>query len=377
VKPGQVTDTAIATVETTTEIVHAAKQKLGQGTWDYITGGAETETSLRRNREAIESLAFRARVLRNVSKIDTSTTLLGTRIRIPYILAPVGGMQQIVEGGAASEIRGACAFGTIPTISSVTEPELEESANCIAGTKWYQLYVRGDRDWLKERIGRVRAAGFGALLVTVDTAAYSNRERQKLTRMIPDVRQTSSIGSEFAPLLDWDTMDYIKSIAGIPVGIKGVQHPDDAALALEHGLDVVWVSNHGGRQLDHAVGSIDVLPEVVEVVRGRVPVVVDGGFWRGTDILKAISLGASAVATGRMHAWALGAGGIPMLERMLEIVEGEIRTSMALLGVTSLGQLNPSFVRRIGYSGVTRGAFPLWNVVSTGERAPVPGTFGE
>jgi isopentenyl diphosphate isomerase/L-lactate dehydrogenase-like FMN-dependent dehydrogenase len=368
----------VSDFQTTTEIVHAAKAKLAQGAWDYVTGGAETETSLRRNREAIESLGFRARVLRGVAQIDPSTTLFGTKIRIPYILAPVGGLQQIVEGGASAEIRGACGYGTIPTISSVTEPELEESANCIAGTKWYQLYVRGDRDWLKERIGRVRKAGFGALVVTVDTAAYSNRERQKLSSLIPDVRTASSVGAEYGPMLDWDTADYIKELCGdMPFGIKGIQHPDDATIALNHGYDILWVSNHGGRQLDHSVGSIDVLPEVVEVAAGRATIIVDGGFWRGTDILKAIALGANAVASGRMHAWALGAGGVPMLERMLELVEGEIRTSMALLGVTALSQLNPTFVRRIAYSGVTRGAFPLWNTVTSGERAPVPGTFGE
>ncbi len=356
--------------QTTTEIIHAAKEKLAQGPWDYISGGSETETSLRRNREAIESLAFRARVLRDVSKIDTSTTLLGTKLRIPYILAPVGGMQQIVQGGAAAQVTGACKFGTIATISSVSEPELEVTANCVPGTKWYQLYIRGDFDWIKERVGRVRAAGFGALILTVDTAAYSNRERQKISNLVPEVRQTSSPGSEFAPRLDWELLDRIKEFAQMPIGIKGIQAGEDAEIALEHGVDILWVSNHGGRQLDHAVGSLDVLPEVVEVVRGRAPIVVDGGFWRGTDVLKAIALGATVCATGRMHAWALGAGGAPVLENMLELIEMEMRTSMALMGVTSLGQLNPSFVRHVNPVG--RGAFPLLDCVGTGAWAPVP-----
>jgi glycolate oxidase len=361
---------AVSDYSTTTEIIAAARERLAQEPWDYIAGGSETETTLRRNREAIESLAFRARVLRNVSHVDASTTLLGSKIRIPYILAPVGGMQQIVEGGAASQVTGACNFGTIATISSVSEPELEVTAACVPGMKWYQLYIRGDFDWIKERVDRVRAAGFGALILTVDTAAYSNRERQKISNLVPQVRQTSSPGSEFAPLLDWELLGRIKEYARMPIGIKGIQAGEDAELALEHGVDVLWVSNHGGRQLDHALGSLDVLPEVVEVVRGRAPIVVDGGFWRGTDVLKAIALGADAVASGRMHAWALGAGGVPVLERMLEIIEGEIHTSMALLGVTSLGQLNPSFVRHA--VPVNRGAFPLLECVGTGAWAPVP-----
>lgn len=355
---------------TTSQIIHAAHAKLDQSAWDYIAGGAETETSMRRNREAIESLAFRARVLRDVSVIDTSTTLLGTRLRIPYILAPVGGLQQITEGGAAAQVRGACEFGTIPTISSVSEPELEVTASSVPGTKWYQLYIRGDFEWIKERLGRVRKAGFGALILTVDTAAYSNRERQKISGLVPAVRGTSSPGSEFAPKLDWDLLDRIKEFWGLPIGIKGIQAGEDAQLALEHGVDILWISNHGGRQLDHAVGSLDVLPEVVEVAGGRAPIIVDGGFWRGTDILKAIARGATAVATGRMHAWALGAGGAPALKQMLEITEFEIETSMKLLGVTSLAQLNPSFLRDVDAS-VCTGAFPLLGVVSTGDRAPV------
>ena len=139
---------AVSDFETTTEIIHTAQQKLDPEVWDYITGGAETEMSIRRNREAIEALAFRARVLRNVVDIDTSTTLLGSRLRIPYILAPVGGLQGIAPGGAASQVRGARAFGTLPVVSSVSQPALEESAAAAAGDKWFQLYIRGDFDWI-------------------------------------------------------------------------------------------------------------------------------------------------------------------------------------------------------------------------------------
>jgi len=355
----------VSDFETTTEIIHTAQQKLERTVWDYITGGAETETSIRRNREAIEGLAFRARILRNVVDIDTSTTLLGTRLRMPYILAPVGGLQGIVADGAASQVRGACAFGTLPVVSSVSLPSLEESAASAAGDKWFQLYVRGDFDWIAEIVERARVHGFRALVITVDVAIYGNRERQKLQRFTPQGRRNAA-GEDFQAALDWDLLDRIAAIAGMPLIVKGIQTAEDAELALEHGVGALWVSNHGGRQLDHAVGSLDVLPEVVAAVRGRVPVIVDGGFMRGTDILKAIALGASAVATGRMHAWALGAGGEPALKRMLEIVEFELRTAMGLLGVTSLGQLDASYVRRADAS-IGRGAFPLLDVLVSAE----------
>jgi glycolate oxidase len=354
--------------ETTTEIVHTAQQKLDPTVWDYVTGGAETEMSIRRNREAIEALAFRARILRNVADIDTSTTLLGTRLRIPYILAPVGGLQGVTEDGAASQVRGACTFGTLPVVSSVSLPSLEESAAAAAGDKWFQLYIRGDFDWIREIVDRVRASGFRALVITVDVAIYGNRERQKLQRFTPQGRRNIG-GEDYQAALDWDMLDRIREIAGMPVIVKGIQAAEDAELALEHGVDALWVSNHGGRQLDHAVGTLDVLPEVVAVVRGRAPIIVDGGFMRGTDILKAMALGADAVATGRMHAWALGAGGEPALERMLEIVEYELRTAMGLLGVTSLAQLDASYVRRADPS-IGRGAFPLMDrLVNAGEPA--------
>jgi isopentenyl diphosphate isomerase/L-lactate dehydrogenase-like FMN-dependent dehydrogenase len=360
----------VSDFQTTTEIVHAAQQKLDAEAWDYIAGGAETETAMRRNREAIEALSFRARILRNVTDIDTSTALLGTPLRIPYILAPVGGMQQISDEAALPQIRGACSFGTLPVLSSVTLPGPEAAAASAPGDKWFQLYVRGDLAWIEDIVTRVRASGFRALVITVDSAIYSNRERQKLARVVPLGRRVDMTGEAFQAALDWDVLAAITKFAGMPIVLKGIQAAEDAELALAHGVAAVWVSNHGGRQLDHATGSLDVLPEVVEVVRGRVPVIVDGGFMRGTDVLKAIALGASAVAAGRMHAMAIGAGGEPALVRMLELMEAEIRTSMGLLGVTSLAQLTPAYVRRADAS-IGRGAFPLIDRLAS-DGAPRP-----
>jgi len=329
--------------ETTTEIVRRAHELLAPPIWDYIVGGSETETTIRRNREAIGALAFRPRVLRNVADLDTRTTLLGTKLRIPYILAPVGSLQAVTEAGAAASVRGALAFGTLSTVSSVSQPGLEAAAEAATGDKWFQLYIRGDFSWVGDVVERVRSVGYSALILTVDTAHYSRRERQIISRWLPPGRRTSGEES-YQAMLDWETAARIKAIAGIPVGIKGIQCAEDAEIALREGFDVIWVSNHGGRQLDHARGSIEILPEVASVVAGRVPIVVDGGFLRGTDVLKAIALGATAVATGRLHALALAAGGEAGLVRMLEILEIEIRTSMALLGVSSLAQLDASYV---------------------------------
>jgi isopentenyl diphosphate isomerase/L-lactate dehydrogenase-like FMN-dependent dehydrogenase len=343
---------------TTTQIVRAARANLKPFAWDYIVGGAETETTLRRNRMAIERLAFCARVLRDVEHVDTSTTILGSKLRIPYILAPVGSLQDIYPGGSASQVRGACAFGTLPVVSSVTQPTLEESGAAASGDKWFQLYVRGDIDWIADVVGRARAAGFRALVITVDVAHYSNRERQKRHSWVPDGRKAPG-GPEFQARLNWDTLDQIRALAGMPVIVKGIQTAADAVTALDRGIDAVWVSNHGGRQLDYARATIDILPEVVSAIGHRIPVIVDGGFMRGTDIIKAIALGADVVAGGKMHAWALGAGGEAALARMLELLRIEIETTMALIGVTSVGELDASYVARDDNRAGSVTPFPL------------------
>jgi isopentenyl diphosphate isomerase/L-lactate dehydrogenase-like FMN-dependent dehydrogenase len=345
-------------IRTTTEIVTLARKQLKTRVWEYVVGGSETETTIWRNREALASLAFRARVLRNVSTIDTSATLLGTALRIPFILAPVGGLEQVAPNGAATAGIGASAFGTLQVVSSVSSPTLEETASASSGDKWFQLYIRGDFGWIGEWVARIKAAGYKALVITVDSAHYSNRERQVIRRWLPAGRANNLDGTAYQMSVDWDLVDRIRDLAGMPIVLKGIQTHEDATIALEHGASVVWVSNHGGRQLDHCVGSIDVVPEVVEAVAGRVPVVVDGGFMRGTDALKAIALGATAVACGRLYALALAAAAETGVQRMLEILEYEITTSMGLLGVTSLAELNPSFVRSVTAPPRTR-AFPL------------------
>lgn len=327
------------------EIVLAARRNLGQGPWDYLVGGAESETTMRRNRLGFDRLAFRPRVLVDVSQIDPSTSLLGHRLRIPVLLAPIGSLQVFTPEGAEASARAAAEFGTVPVISSSTLPSLEETAAAAESDKIFQLYVHGDMDWVREVLGRVKAAGYRALCLTVDVAVYSRRERPMLSRWVTPT-QRAAVDRRYLASLTWETMDLIKEIAGLPLLLKGVQTAEDALLAVEHGVDVIWVSNHGGRQLDHATGTVDTLPEIVQAVGGRAQIVVDGGILRGTDVLKALALGADAVAIGKLQGWGLAAAGKDGLVRVLELLEHEITVAMGLLGVTHIDQLTPSYVCR-------------------------------
>jgi glycolate oxidase len=307
-----------------------------------LTGGAESETTMCRNRLALDSLALRPRVLVDVSKIDPSTTFLGPRLRIPVMLAPIGSLQLMTPEGAVAVARAAHEFGTVSFVSSVTQPSLEETAEATLHPKIFQLYVQGDMRWVETLLTRVKTAGYHALCLTVDTAYYGRRERQMMDRWLPPSRRLS--GYEHRSAITWETMAAIKKFAGLPFILKGVATAEDAALAVEHGVNAIYVSNHGGRQLDHNRGTLEMLPEIVEAVAGRATVVVDGGIVRGNDVLKALALGAQAVAIGKLQGWGLGAGGQQGLVRILEILESEIITSMALLGITRIDQLKPGYL---------------------------------
>jgi glycolate oxidase len=325
------------------EIIMAARRNLTQGVWDYLSGGAESETTMRRNRLGFDTLGLRPRVLVDVSKVDTTTTFLGQKLRIPVMMAPIGSLQTITPEGGVAVAKAAAEFGTMNFVSSVTQPSLEEIAASTQHPKIFQLYVRGDLEWCAEILGRVKKAGYIALCLTVDTAHYSRRERPLLGRWQPPSRRVER-NRYFQAMLTWETMTAIKKIAGLPFILKGVATAEDAKLAVEHGVDVIYVSNHGGRQLDHGRGTIDTLPEIVEAAGGKADVVLDGGVTRGTDIVKALALGAKAVTIGKLQGWGLGAGGAAGLVRVLEILEEELVIDMGLLGVTRLDQLNASYV---------------------------------
>ena len=340
---------------TTTELIAAARATLSQPHWDYIAGGALTETTMLRNRESIDALAFRPRVLHDVRTTDASATLLGTTLRIPWLLAPVGNLNDYHADGTNGVVRAAVRFGTLPVVGSLCTPDLVETANTAAGPKWFQLYTRGDSAWIDDIVRRVREAGYAVLVVTVDSAYFGLRERLiHGSSQVGGARRDE--GRNFQAQLTWDDVVRIKETAGIPVVLKGIQTGEDAELAVRAGFDAVWISNHGGRELDQARGSIEMLNEIVPVVNRRVPIIIDGGFYRGTDVVKALALGATSVANGRIYTFALAAGGEEGVVRALEIIEQEMKNAMGLLGVTSLAGLTPAHVATSPYG---RGASPF------------------
>ncbi|MCO6418938.1 alpha-hydroxy-acid oxidizing protein [Siccirubricoccus sp. KC 17139] len=356
--------------QTLHEFVKEAKSRLSPGNWDYLVGATETETTMLRNRAAIDALAFRPRVLRDVSSIDLSGRFLGRRITLPVMLAPVGGLENFDPEGGAPAARAAAAYGVPIMVSSVSMPGLEPMAQAGKGPKVFQLYVRGDGDWIDEIGKRAIDAGYDAFCFTVDTAIYSRRERDIAKRFVKPWRVRAT-GQHFQAALNWDDIKRFKDrFPNIPVVLKGIATAEDALLAVEHGVEVVYVSNHGGRQLDHGRGAIAVLPEVVKAVNGRAKVWVDGGFSRGTDVVKAIILGAELVGLGRLYCYALAAAGEAGVARMLELLATEVHEVLGLLGVTSFGQLDGSYLHPVEplVTPHVHSAFPLTNLSDPGYR---------
>ncbi|HWL31251.1 MAG TPA: alpha-hydroxy acid oxidase [Xanthobacteraceae bacterium] len=327
------------------ELVAAARAKLDRNVWDYLIGGSETETTLRRNRLALDSLAFRPRILRNVNGTDTSTTFLGRKIAMPVALAPIGSIERFDAAGCAAVADAAGAFGCPMFQSSVAKPEVEATGKVAPdGLKIFQLYVRGDQAWVEAIFDRAVAAGFGALCLTVDTHHYSRRERDISKRYhAASARLPNS--AFYQKGLDWAQFDKLRKKYKVPLVIKGIATGEDAKLAVEHGVDVIYVSNHGGRQLDHGAGTMDVLPEVVAAANGKAAVIVDGSFCRGTDVLKAIALGADLVCIGRLYAYGMAAAGRDGIIRVLELLQDEMIRDMGLVGVNTLDELGPAYVR--------------------------------
>ena len=330
--------------QTIHELARAARRNLSDGPWDYLIGGTETETTVKRNRLAIDSIGFRPRVLRDVSKVDAASTFFGRPVRLPVMLAPVGSVESFTPGGGATAAKASGAFGVPHMLSSACNPGLEATAKAADNYRIFQLYVRGDDAFVDDHVKRAKDNGYTLFCMTVDSAHYSRRERDIDKRFVKPWRQAAT-GMSWQAALSWDQVKRFKDTHDIPLILKGIATAEDAAIACEHGVEGVYVSNHGGRQLDHGVGSLAVLPEVVKAVDKRAVVMVDGGFMRGTDVVKAIALGAQIVGLGRLQCLGLAAAGQAGLERALELLEDEVRICLALLGVTSYSQLDASYVR--------------------------------
>jgi len=346
------------------ELIVRARANLNQNSWDYIVGAAETETTMRRNRMALDEIAFRPRVLRNVAQVDASVAQFGRRMRLPVVIAPVGALELFDPDGAASVARAAGRFGAAHMLSSVSEPGLEKTAEAAPDAlRMYQLYVRGDDAFVEDVVSRAIAGGYGAFCLTVDTAHYSRRERDIAKRYVRASRVRAT-GGDFQKGLEWRTVKLIKDKFKIPLVIKGIATAEDATIALDHGVDWIYVSNHGGRQLDHGRGAMQVLPEIVDAVKGRAKIMVDGGFCRGTDIVKAIALGADLVGIGRLQCFALAAKGETGILRMLELLEDEVIRCLGLLGLKNFGELDKSYLHQASPTNLPHvfSAFPLLDI---------------
>ncbi|MFI4987065.1 MAG: alpha-hydroxy acid oxidase [Alphaproteobacteria bacterium] len=346
------------------EIVQKARQNLDQNNWDYIVGGTETETTLRRNRLGLDALAFRPRVLRDVSEVDASVERLGRKLRLPILLAPVGNLETFEAGAAATVVRAAREFGVAHMVSSVCLPGLEGVAKAAPDAlRIFQLYVRGDDAFVDDHVRRAIDHGYAAFCLTVDTAHYSRRERDIAKRHFTAGRLRVE-GRSYQQALDWRTVKRIKHSFDIPLVLKGIATREDARIALDHGIEWLYVSNHGGRQLDHGRGSIEVLPEIVDETAGRAKIMVDGGFCRGTDVVKALAAGADLVGLGRMQCYGLAAAGQAGIVRMLELLEDEVQRCLGLLGVNRFAELDRSYLHAAAPANPPHvlSAFPLLDI---------------
>jgi isopentenyl diphosphate isomerase/L-lactate dehydrogenase-like FMN-dependent dehydrogenase len=336
------------------ELIDSARRSLEPELWDYAAGGSDGEQTLRENRLALERISFRGRILRDVHDASAATTFLGIPLALPVMLAPVGTVALFDVDGAVSVAQAAADAGTVGFIGVLSRPALDEVAKaCPDAAIVFQLYARGDRDWLASLVRRAEDAGCRALCLTADSAVEARRERDLRNRLDFRVRHgplanLEALGNDrsFQSRITWSDLEWLRSATTLPLVLKGVLCGEDATLAIEAGVDAVYVSNHGGRTLDGAPGAIDVLEEVVDAVAGRAEVVVDGGFLRGVDVLKALASGARAAGIGKLQCWGLAAGGRAGLARVLELLRLEIETGMALLGVRGVAELNPGLLRR-------------------------------
>jgi isopentenyl diphosphate isomerase/L-lactate dehydrogenase-like FMN-dependent dehydrogenase len=320
-----------------------ARELLPLDVYDYYAGGAGDEWTLAENRRAFDRWVIRPRVLTGAFPPDPSTEVLGTRVAFPLLVAPWAYQRKAHPEGEPATARAAARAGTIMAVSTTAMDLLEEVAAASEFTKWWQLYVFTDRGLTEETLQRVHAAGYGAVCFTVDFPVGGLRHRDtrsgfELPQGLPQAEQV------YDPAITWDDLAWIRERAPLPLLVKGIMTAEDAVLAVKHGADGIVVSNHGGRQLDGVAAGITALPEVVQAVGGRIPVIVDGGVRRGTDIFKAIALGASAVMAARPVCWGLAVDGEEGVVDVLGILRAEFENAMTLAGVKTVAEITRSFV---------------------------------
>lgn len=320
----------------------------------YVTGGSASELTLRRNRSALERIVVEQRVGMDVRTIDVRTSFLGMDLPVPFTVCPMGGMPQVWPQGDVEMARGATVGGLLGVVNS--GGPLEERISVASGPLMYQLYNYGDRDWAAAMVADIQAAGYKAITLTVDTGVPSRRDAHLEAlqaaagnQVTPSRPPTPGRDPKYLSTITWEYVRYLRDLIHVPFGLKGIMHPDDARMSLDCGLDFVWVSNHGGRQLDSGRATVDALPRIAAAVGNRAPIIVDGGFRRGTDIIKGLALGASLVAIGRPYMWGLAQGGAEGAEAITRLLKTELFVDMALAGQTSLRGLTRDAVDYVDY----------------------------
>jgi 4-hydroxymandelate oxidase len=338
---------------TVAEYEPLARARVEPGAWDYQAGGAGDELSLADNVAAWNRIKLRPRVLVDVSSRDLRTSAFGVALDHPVIVAPTAAHQLSHADAERGSARGAAAAGALFTLSTISSVPMEEVAAAAPGApRWFQLYAPIDRGACRALIDRAVEAVYGAVAVTVDLPLPGNRERDvrnafelDLGVHLPaDQAVDPDTGIVVLPTMDWDELDWLRSVCPIPLIAKGILRADDAARAVDAGCDGIWVSNHGGRQLDTSITAPEALPEVVDSVGGRALIVADGGVRRGIDVLKGLALGADLVAVGRPVLWALAVDGADGVQRVLTILRDELSLAMALAGCRSLAGIGPDLI---------------------------------
>jgi L-lactate dehydrogenase (cytochrome) len=384
----------LATAACVDDLRRIAKRRLPAGVFDYIDGGAEDEVAMRANRDAFARYEFRPRVLCDVSEIDTSSTILGGALPFPLILAPTGYTRIADPQGELAVARAAARAGLPYTLSTMGTRSIEEVAAANGdGRRWFQVYVWKDRELVRDMVERAAASGYEALMITVDTAYLGRRERDvrrgftlppklgldtildgiahpawtwRFARSEPilfanvatskhaanhntgakAIALAEKVSSQFDHGLSWADIEWFRSLWTGPIMLKGVQTVADAHIAVDHGIDAIALSNHGGRQLDGAPAILDLVAPVADAVGDKVEIICDGGVRRGSDIVKALALGADACMAGRAYLYGLGAAGELGVDRVLEWMLDDMRRTMALIGVTSVADISPEHVQR-------------------------------
>ena len=340
---------------TVSELEPLARSRMEPSAWDYYAGGAGDELTLTDNREAWNRLRLRPRVLVDVSGVSLATSAFGVTLQHPLIVAPTAAHALAHADAEVATARGAAAAEALMTLSTIASRPLEEVAGVAPDApRWFQLYAPTDRDACAELVRRAADAGYTAVALTVDLPLPGNRERDvrnafevQLGAHLPaDQPVDPETGVVMLPTMDWADLAWLRSICPIPLVAKGVLRADDAERAVEAGCDGIWVSNHGGRQLDTSIATADALPDIVETVGSRALVVVDGGVRRGIDALKALALGADLVAVGRPVLWGLAVDGADGVHNVMAMLRAELALAMALSGCRTLDEITADIVVR-------------------------------